>query len=54
MKGGDTDTNCAIVGAMMGALHGTQGIPSYMIDPMLAFDCTNTKKVTSALKNLEL
>lgn len=26
-RSGDTDTNAAIVGCMMGALHGTQGIP---------------------------
>ncbi len=40
--GGDTDTNAAIVGGMLGALHGAAGIPSYMKDPVLAFDCTTT------------
>jgi ADP-ribosyl-[dinitrogen reductase] hydrolase len=39
MKGGDTDTNAAIVGGMMGALHGPSGIPPAMLDPVLAFRC---------------
>ncbi len=38
--GGDTDTNAAIVGGMLGALHGAEGIPKYMADPVLQFDCT--------------
>lgn len=38
-KLGDTDTNCAIVGAMMGALHGISGIPKRLSGPVLAFDC---------------
>lgn len=38
LKGGDTDTNAAIVGAMLGALHGYDGIPSSMKEPMLMFD----------------
>lgn len=37
MKGGDTDTNAAIVGGMVGAY---QGIPEYMLRPVLEFDCT--------------
>jgi hypothetical protein len=41
MKGGDTDTNAAIVGCMIGALHGVSGIPDYMSGPVLAFDCCN-------------
>lgn len=32
MKMGDTDTNGAIVGAMMGALNGSDGIPAFMWD----------------------
>lgn len=43
MKGGDTDTNAAIVGGMMGALHGFDAIPSYMRDPVESFDCTNAE-----------
>lgn len=39
-KGGDTDTNAAIVGGMMGALHGASGIPSYMTEPVVLFDCS--------------
>jgi ADP-ribosylglycohydrolase len=37
MKGGDTDTNAAIVGGMVGAYH---SVPSYMLTPVLEFDCT--------------
>jgi ADP-ribosylglycohydrolase len=37
MKGGDTDTNAAIVGGLVGAYH---TIPEYMLQPVLAFDCT--------------
>lgn len=37
MKGGDTDTNSAIVGGMVGAYH---IIPNYMLSPVLEFDCT--------------
>lgn len=42
MKGGDTDTNAAIVGGMMGALHGAAAIPSYMRNPVEKFDCTSS------------
>jgi ADP-ribosylglycohydrolase len=37
MKGGDTDTNAAIVGGLVGAYH---KIPEYMLRPVLDFDCT--------------
>jgi hypothetical protein len=37
MKGGDTDTNAAIVGGLVGSY---QSIPEYMIRPVLDFDCT--------------
>lgn len=40
-KLGDSDTNAAIVGAMLGALHGSHGIPTRMSDPVLAFDCAS-------------
>lgn len=39
-RGGDTDTNAAIVGAMIGALWGASGIPASMCCPVLAFDPT--------------
>ena len=39
-RGGDTDTNAAIVGGMIGALHGRGGIPAYMLDPVMRFDPT--------------
>ena len=35
-RGGDTDTNAAIVGGLLGALHGATAIPSSMKDPVLA------------------
>ncbi len=35
--GGDTDTNAAIVGAMLGALWGLSGIPQGMARPVLAY-----------------
>jgi ADP-ribosyl-[dinitrogen reductase] hydrolase len=35
-KGGDTDTNAAIVGGMLSAF---QDIPSHLVDPVLKFDC---------------
>ena len=38
--GGDTDTNAAIVGGLLGALHGLKNIPTYMVQPVLEFDCT--------------
>lgn len=37
-RGGDTDTNAAIVGGLLGALHGLEAIPEYMLKPVLAFD----------------
>lgn len=37
-KGGDTDTNAAIVGGLLGALHGTQAIPPFMKDAVLRYD----------------
>lgn len=40
LKGGDTDTNAAIVGGLMGALHGDSEIPEHMKEPVLAFDCS--------------
>ena len=36
--GGDTDTNCAIVGGMIATFNNY--IPSYLIEPVLNFDCT--------------
>lgn len=39
-EGGDTDTNCCIVGGMIGALIGVRNIPAYMVDKVLQFDCT--------------
>lgn len=48
--GGDTDTNACICGYMMGALHGFRaGIPAYMRDPVLGFDCTAVRYTSSNL-----
>lgn len=44
MKNGDTDTNAAIVGGVMGALHGINKIPDYMKIPVLSFDPENPGK----------
>ena len=37
--GGDTDTNCAIVGGLIGALHGFQLIPDTIKSHVLSYDC---------------
>ncbi len=41
MKGGDTDTNAAIVGGLVGTYH---KIPDYMLNPVVTFDCTVSGK----------
>ncbi|KAE8909119.1 hypothetical protein PF005_g19931 [Phytophthora fragariae] len=41
LKGGDTDTNAAIVGGLLGALHGVEAIPTRMREAVLTFDATN-------------
>ncbi|EGZ26430.1 hypothetical protein PHYSODRAFT_312452 [Phytophthora sojae] len=41
LKGGDTDTNAAIVGGLIGALHGVDVIPPRMREAVLNFDATN-------------
>lgn len=48
-RGGDTDTNAAIVGAMLGALHGYDKIPTYMSEPVLNFNCTMFDEYTSLI-----
>lgn len=47
MRGGDTDTNAAIVGGMLGALHGVNAIPKYMLRPVLLFDCSKHDPMVS-------
>ncbi len=37
-QGGDTDTNCCIVGGMLGALHGFKGIPEDVKNQVLSFE----------------
>ena len=36
MRGGDTDTNAAIAGALLGAVHGREAIPSQWEDKVLS------------------
>lgn len=43
LKGGDTDTNAAIVGGLMGAFHGR--IPDELSKPVLDFDCTKDGRI---------
>lgn len=38
-RGGDTDTNAAVVGGMLGAFWGADALPTSMTDPVLGFDC---------------
>lgn len=38
--GGDTDTNACIVGGLVGALHGIDGIPARMVDAVYSCDVT--------------
>jgi ADP-ribosylglycohydrolase len=45
LRGGDTDTNAAIVGAMLGALHGLEGIPEAQRATVLAVDPSTLGKV---------
>lgn len=47
--GGDTDTNAAIVGGLMGALCGASAIPEYMKDPVLLFDPSKHTPSTTLL-----
>jgi ADP-ribosylglycohydrolase len=35
MRGGDTDTNAAICGALLGAVHGREAIPAQWLDTLL-------------------
>jgi ADP-ribosylglycohydrolase len=50
LGGGDTDTNAAIVGGMLGALHGIHGIPRRWLDAVLACDARGANVVYSALR----
>ena len=48
-RGGDVDTNAAIVGGMMGALHGLQRIPACLKEPVLARTADSPGKMVPAL-----
>ena len=41
--GGDADTNCCIVGGLVGAFVGVENIEKYMLKTFFEFDCTNDK-----------
>jgi len=41
--GGDTDTNAAIVGGLLGALHGSASIPPQLTQPLLACDTSSAR-----------
>jgi len=43
MIGGETDSNAAIVGGMIGALVGVKKMPKVAIDKLFSFDCTDEK-----------
>ena len=45
-EGGDTDTNACIAGGMLGALLGIKGIPEYMVQKVVTFDCTKVEPHT--------
>lgn len=55
LKGGDTDTNAAIVGGLVGAYH---NVPDYMLKHVLDFDCTSvstrhhTRPIQYSVKNI--
>lgn len=42
-EGGDTDTNAAIVGGMIGAIVGLKGIPAIFKTKLMEFDCVGLK-----------
>ena len=44
-EGGDTDTNAAIVGGMLGALVGIKNLPKEMVMKVLDFDCTQVDEI---------
>lgn len=43
-KAGDTDTNCCIVGGMLGALHGYSNIPKEFVEAVKGFDPTKKEQ----------
>ena len=40
-RGGDTDTNCAIVGSMVGGIVGFKGLPKEYVKGILNLDLAN-------------
>jgi hypothetical protein len=45
---GDADTNCAIVGGLIGAYVGVHQIEKYMLETVFEFDCTNDEMLLVA------
>jgi len=50
MAGGDTDTNAAIVGGVLGALHGQQAIPEAMRTAVLSYGLPGTRHPPGACR----
>lgn len=50
MKGGDTDTNAAIVGGLVGCY---QEIPVYMMNAVLEFDCTTQGQIRPSMYSVK-
>lgn len=44
MQGGDTDSNCAIVMGLIGAILGYNGIPSYYRKKIIEFNMKNSPR----------
>jgi ADP-ribosyl-[dinitrogen reductase] hydrolase len=44
IRGGDTDTNCCIVGGLIGAVIGYEKLPEQYVDKMLKCDSTKSSK----------
>lgn len=42
-QAGDTDTNACIVGGLVGAAVGNEGIPQHMAQKVLSFDCSTAE-----------
>ena len=48
-EGGDTDTNGAIVGGMIGALIGFKNIPDFMTQKVINFNCEKRESFAPGL-----
>ena len=53
IEGGDTDTNAAIVGGLIGALVGYSGLPPAYIDKVMSFEVTLPKSTRNTMNPVE-